>query len=144
MEYAGLEPMIEVMVNTKMCGGGIRYSKLAVELYERRTNKSVTFSASKVIDRDDPVMVAIVKELGPEANGMYTKIQLWSIPETYKNYYAVREEDGTEYLGIYYKDYKLEMIKHIIKETDYDCDRKNALILAIIAEAEIRDIPGII
>lgn len=100
---------IEVMYND--CYGGFRFSKLALDEY----NKNCIFESNGFdIDRNDPIMIGLCKQLGPAVNGPHTKIKIQMIPKIYQHYYDIDEYDGKETIVIDYTTYKLDTIKNIM------------------------------
>lgn len=117
---------IPVVVNR--CYGGYGLSEKAVEELRKRTkNESITSYSFDVCIRDEengycrhsPVLVEVVKELGTEADGKFSKLTIRYIEEKYKNHYTIEEYDGMEGICINYSQYKIDKIKEILKyETD--------------------------
>lgn len=98
---------IEIMYND--CYGGLRFSKLALEEY----NKNCIFESTTYdIDRNDPIMVGICKQLGTGVNGPHSKIKIYLLPIIYQQYYDIDNYDGKETIVIDYTTYKLDTIKN--------------------------------
>lgn len=81
------------------------YYKVPVEEYDKleaeanRTKdysatREVIFSAHNSLERDDPVLVQVVEELGAEANGDYARLDICDIPAGTR--WRIREYDGYE------------------------------------------------
>ena len=80
---------MKVVINTSF--GGFDISKEAKALYETIT--SIEFDRYEV-QRDDPVLVKIVEDLGAEANGNYAKLKVVEIPDDVD--WVIEEYDGKE------------------------------------------------
>lgn len=78
---------MKVVINT--CFGGFGLSNRAFHEYKNRTGKD-PYDA----ERDDPVLVAIVEELGDEADGDCSKLKVVEIPDDVQ--YTIEEYDGIE------------------------------------------------
>lgn len=48
-------------------------------------------------DRDDPILVQVVEELGEESSGSYAKLKIVEIPDGIE--YTIKEYDGTEWVA---------------------------------------------
>lgn len=83
---------MKVVINT--CFGGFDITKEAKALYE--TNTSIEFDRYEV-QRDDPVLVKIVEDLGVEVNGSYAKLKVVEIPDDVDWY--IDEYDGLEHVA---------------------------------------------
>lgn len=72
--------------------GGFGLSKAALDEYNKRTSKDVEWSSD--IERTDPVLVAIVEEMGDKASGDYSSLRIIDLePGTQ---YFIDEYDGWE------------------------------------------------
>ena len=89
---------MELVINK--CYGGFGLSKKAKEMYKERkgiTDKNFYDGRITRIDKD---LVAIVKELGEEANGKYASLEIVNIPDDDDIQYAISDYDGIE--TVYY------------------------------------------
>lgn len=98
---------MKVVINK--CYGGFSLSKEACELYAERKglklgewNKSWGFYEGgdfydREIKRDDPVLVQIVDELGPKADGNFAELRIVEIPDDVE--WEVYEYDGYEHVA---------------------------------------------
>ncbi len=118
------EKTVEVMYNA--CYGGFRLSKEAIKLYTEKCGSSWT------MDRTDPIMIQIVKDLGEEASDSNSVIKFETIPEKYKRYFSIDEYDGDESIQIHYDAYLISKIKEIISNTDMNAETKVCEISNII------------
>ena len=116
--------MIPVMYNT--CYGGFSLSEAAITEYNRRKspNTPKLNAMGMHIDRTDPLMIQIIREMGKQANGMCSDIRLDHIPPQYKNNYYIQEYDGTETVQIDYKGYLLDEIQKIIHDSSISAEDK--------------------
>jgi hypothetical protein len=115
----------QVMYNDQY--GGFRFSELAINEYKKKS----IFEYSDSIDRTDPIMINICKNLGCESNSIHSNIKIKEIPTIYKNYYSIKEYDGKEHIKIDYQRYQLDCIKNIIN-ADYTNDEKIAKIKTVL------------
>jgi hypothetical protein len=51
------------------------------------------------IERNDPVLVQIVEELGEEANGNYSSLKVVEIPDDVGGNWCIEENDGLEHVA---------------------------------------------
>lgn len=85
-----------IVINTKH--GGFGLSEQASRLFAQRTG--ITYDhpwADNLIARDDPVLVAIVRELGADANGSYADLKIIEVP--YGVDWQIEEYDGVEWVA---------------------------------------------
>jgi len=75
------------------------YEKIHHEESQRgRFDKSnKLYFSTRAIERDDPVLVQVVEELGKEANGKYAKLKIVEIPDDVE--YIIQEYDGLEWIA---------------------------------------------
>jgi hypothetical protein len=83
---------MKIVINT--CFGGFNISKEAKALYETITSIE---ASSHEMQRDDPVLIKIVEDLGAEANGSYAKLKVVEIPDDVD--WAIDEYDGKEWVA---------------------------------------------
>lgn len=121
---------IDVMYNA--CYGGFSLSDAAMQEYRRRcpdSNKNIT---ERSIPRHDRVMIQIVREMGQAASGTYAKVELYSIPAEYENYYGIYEYDGTESVFLKRHAYKLSLVRAIMKDQTISDTVKLARIATVV------------
>ena len=72
------------------------YNKIYAEDCIRKdfTRSNELFVTDRTIERDDPILVQVVEELGSEANGNYADLQIAEIPSG--TLYRIDEYDGNE------------------------------------------------
>jgi hypothetical protein len=104
----------QVMYNDRY--GGFRFSELAINEYKKKS----IFENCYSIDRTDPIMINICKELGGQVDSRHSSIKIKEIPIIYKNYYTIVEYDGKEHIEIDYQKYKLDQINEIINDNYTD------------------------
>lgn len=130
------EETITVLYNVKYGGWGI--SQEGIALYnERMSQLSSEYVPVKYdfgIDRHDPVLVQVWKELGDKCSGKYCAIDSVEIYKKYENYYEVNEYDGIESISINILKYKLDKIKEVIENDIGDGDEKIEVIEGILNE----------
>ncbi len=83
---------MKIVINT--CFGGFSISEEARALYKNITSIEV---GRWEIQRNDPVLVKIVEDLGAEANGDYAKLKVVEIPDDVD--WAIDEYDGKEWVA---------------------------------------------
>ena len=85
-----------IVINTKH--GGFGLSEQASRLFAQRTGIAYDQAwADKLIARDDPVLVAIVRELGVDADTRYAKLKIVEVP--YEVEWQIEEYDGVEWVA---------------------------------------------
>ncbi len=85
-----------IVINT--VHGGFGLSEQASRLFAQRTgiaNKELW--ANRDIARDDPVLVAVVRELGVDADTRYAKLKIVEVP--YGVDWTIEEYDGVEWVA---------------------------------------------
>ena len=106
----------QIPVLRNVCLGGFNPSELAIDRYNTEMLKlnpdfvPITSLGVYDLDRHDPVLVQIFKELGEAFDGDCSKTKIEYINTNYKNYYNLENYDGCEKLIIntdIYKMYKL-------------------------------------
>ena len=85
-----------IVINTKH--GGFCLSEQASRLFAQRTGIAYNdLWTDRDIARDDPVLVAIVRELGADANGNYADLKIVEVP--YGVEWHIEEYDGMEWVA---------------------------------------------
>ena len=124
---------VYVMYNS--CYGGFSLSKAAVAEYRRRSPAELR-EGGRNVERHDPVMVQIVREMGAKANGMCAKIELERIPAEYVNHYTIGEYDGLEGVQLQYDKYRVDSVREILKDRVLSKTDKLARIAAVMAPVD--------
>jgi hypothetical protein len=113
-----MEENKEEMIRVLYCDvyGGWNLSKKAIKMYRERTGKINTENPEDniyflYIERHDPILLEIYKELGKEFDGKYSQSEIEEIPKKYENYYTITEYDGLETVVIDYHKYDKDMYK---------------------------------
>ena len=83
---------MKIVINT--CFGGFNISKEAKALYETITSIE---AISHEMQRNDPVLIKIVEDLGAEANGSYAKLKVVEIPDDVD--WFIDAYDGKEWVA---------------------------------------------
>ena len=117
------------MYNT--CYGGFSFSRAAKDEYRKKCPEKEEDDCWD-IDRHDPVMVQIVKELGTRANGLCSEIQLKKIPLEYLHHYKIREYDGLERVVIDHNAYKVDKAKAILRDPSLTKSDKLTRVSAVL------------
>jgi len=128
---------IEVMYNGKY--GGFSFSEEAIDAYCETLGLKKENLYQWKIDRADPHMVAIVKELKEKANGRYADIRIRVIPKIYQDCYTIGEYDGCEYVNINYKKYKLDRIEELLDSPSLSHENKEMQIRSILETKDSSD-----
>jgi len=113
-----MEENKEEMIRVLYCDvyGGWNLSRKAIKMYRERTGKINTENPEDniyflYIERHDPILLEIYKELGTEFDGKYSQSEIEEIPKKYENYYTITEYDGLETVVIDYHKYDKDMYK---------------------------------
>jgi hypothetical protein len=120
---------VEIMFNASY--GGFSFSKAAMEEYQKRCPEKDWIEDWKM-DRHDPVMVRIVKEMGNRANGSFSNIQLQKIQSDFLHHYKISEYDGLENVVIDYNAYRIDTAKAILRDTNLTKSDKLARVSAVL------------
>jgi hypothetical protein len=83
---------MKVVINTDF--GGFGLSKIALETYAKIKGKSLGNVFHFDIERNDPVLVDIVEQLGVDANGNFAELKVVEIPDGISWY--IEDYDGIE------------------------------------------------
>lgn len=84
-----------VVINT--CYGGFGLSDRARKEYCRLAGITEQEFIDRNLDRDDPYLVKVVKELGMAANGGYSNLKIVEIPGDVS--WHISEYDGNEHIA---------------------------------------------
>jgi len=124
-----------VMYNARF--GSFSFSSEAIAEYNIRKPSDVPpirMSTCVDIDRTDSIMAQICREMGPKANGMFSKIQIEDVPVRFSECYAIREFDGLETVCISLRKYQLECILRILDTITMSNDEKIKMIKLVFSE----------
>jgi hypothetical protein len=121
------------MYNT--CYGGFSLSQAAIDEYKRRCPDGKNPRMYQM-DRDDQVMVQIIKEMGRMANGQFSDIRLQSIPVEYREHYKIEEYDGLESVVIDHNAFQVAAIKSLVRDRTLSKADKLARITAVVTQME--------
>jgi hypothetical protein len=84
---------MKIVINS--CHGGFGLSDKALEMYRARVqDTSVDYHD---IERDDPVLVGLVEELGDEVNTRFSQLKIVEIPDGIE--WTICEYDGLEWVA---------------------------------------------
>lgn len=86
--------MTEIVINT--CYGGFDLSSDALDLYATKSGRDHDGYGFD-IPRDDPHLVAVVRELGAKADGMCASLKVVEIPNEVE--WEVKDYDGVEWVA---------------------------------------------
>ena len=81
--------------------GGFSISEAAAKRYAELKGIEfvpVPYGYGRDIERNDPVLVQVVEELGSAANGSYATLRITDIPSGAQ--YRLQEYDGAEYIEL--------------------------------------------
>jgi len=121
---------VEIVYNK--CFGGFGFSSEALSEYHKRKTVDPLFDQYE-LERHDAVMVQIVKELGPKANGYCAKLGIQRIPAHFARYYEIVEYDGSESVQIKYDAYKIDTAKQLLQDSNLSKSEKIARAFAILS-----------
>jgi hypothetical protein len=90
--------MAKVKVAYNNCFGGFGLSKEGLELYNKKRDALNLPQVSKYGSyvRHDVSLIEVIEELGTNANGKYSELRIYEIPNEYMNCYYINEYDGKE------------------------------------------------
>jgi hypothetical protein len=86
---------MKIVINK--CYGGFGLSKEAMDLYLEKKGMQGEKIHPLEIERDDPVLVEVVEELGILASGNYAEVEVVDIPDDVK--WEIEEYDGNEWVA---------------------------------------------
>ena len=115
------EKTFHIIHNAKY--GGYGFSDTAKELYcsvKGLEPCSIDYDAT----RTDPVMVGIVKRLGPLANSDFSDLRILELPKKYDGFYFIEEYDGSEDITIDHSLYKLETIREELEDGEKSAEER--------------------
>jgi hypothetical protein len=81
--------MAKIVINS--CYGGFSLSNMAVKRYEELGG---SYQGHNSCDRNDPILVQVVEELGDDANGSCAELEIVELPAG--TLYRITEYDGYE------------------------------------------------
>ena len=84
-----------IVINT--CYGGFSISGEAEKLYKERAGITDPEWWHCDLNRDDSILVSIVRELGVDANGDHSKLKIVEIPAEVE--WQIEENDGREWVA---------------------------------------------
>ena len=84
-----------IVINT--CYGGFGLSDKAIGMYLKLTGITETDFHHREIDRADPYLVQVVKELGSKANGSHAELKIVEVPADVQ--WHIAEYDGNEWVA---------------------------------------------
>ena len=122
------KPMFYVMYNNRI--GGFGLSNAAIKLYNQRKPEDAPdvseagYASGRDLDRTDPVMVQVVRELGDKTNTAFSRICLEELPDEYKGFYSIDEFEGAETVRIEHDKYSLHRIEEIMKDPELCAEDK--------------------
>jgi hypothetical protein len=121
---------IPVMYN--VCFGGFGLSAAAMAEYRHRCPEVAEDLPDFRIARHDPVMVAIVEEMGAAASDRYASVRIARIPAQYVNHYEIAEYDGMESVVLCKERFKLDAVRAILGDRVSSKAEKLARIAAVV------------
>ena len=84
---------MKIVINA--CYGGFELSKEALALFSERSGTTITYEGN--IERNNPILVEIVEQLGEAADGNYAELKVVDIPDDVQ--WQVEEYDGNEWVA---------------------------------------------
>jgi len=108
MRYAELKGMTlyhkkSLMVNQYFTMPVDEYDRLYAECREKKNYDAINgaFFSDQRIERNDPVLIQIVEELGEESWGTYAKLKVVNIPDDTR--WEIHDYDGSEHVAEYHR-----------------------------------------
>ena len=129
-----MSPPLKLVLNG--CHGGFGLSDKAIEKLRKLKNvppppgKGDYFHVDfyDYDKRSDPDLIAVVEELGEEANGEFADLYIEEVGEHLLDIYYIDEYDGYEYIAISIKNYEKK-----IKKQKRKCEKRKEKIKQKIA-----------
>lgn len=87
--------MANIVINT--IHGCFGLSEKAQQMFIERTGITDPDWSDMDCDRDDPILVAIVRELGKKANNRYANLKIVEVPDGVE--WGIEEYDGIEWVA---------------------------------------------
>jgi hypothetical protein len=84
---------MKIIINT--CYGGFGLSKEALALFNERSGTIIIYEHD--IERNNPILVEIVEQLGEAADGGFAELKVVEIPDDVK--WQIEEYDGNEWVA---------------------------------------------
>ena len=86
---------MKIVINK--CYGGFGLSEEAMEMYLEKKGMQGENLHDSEIERNDPVLVEVVEELGILASGKYAEVEVVDIPDDVE--WEIEEYDGNEWVA---------------------------------------------
>jgi hypothetical protein len=83
---------MKIVINN--CHGGFGLSKEALDLFNERSGTNILYYNTEHIDRNNPILVEIVEQLGKAAHGQFAVLKVVEIPDDLE--WEIEEYDGAE------------------------------------------------
>jgi hypothetical protein len=84
---------MKIVINA--CYGGFGLSKEALALYNERSGTTITYERD--IERNNPILVEIVEQLGEDASSSFAELKVVEIPDDVV--WGIEEYDGNEWIA---------------------------------------------
>ena len=84
---------MKIVINN--CYGGFGLSKEALALFNERSGTTITYECN--IERNNPILVEIVEQLGESANTRFSELKVVEIPDNVR--WQIEEHDGKEWIA---------------------------------------------
>ena len=115
---------VEVIYNT--CYGGYSFSKEAIQEYRRRL--ALQYESLGALEegvdtgdsdlRTDPIMVGVVKEMGPRSYGTHAELKIAQVPLRFAEHYVIEDYDGYESVSLNWDEYRLTKISKAVDQSE--------------------------
>ena len=84
---------MKIVINTSH--GGFGLSKEALALFNERSGTTITYECN--IERNNPILVEIVEQLGEAADGNYAELKVVEIPDDVQ--WLIQDYGGDEWIA---------------------------------------------
>lgn len=84
---------MKIIINT--CCGGFGLSKEALALFNERSGTTIRYERD--IERNNPILVEIVEQLGESADGGHAELKVVEIPDDVQ--WQIEEYNGNEWVA---------------------------------------------
>lgn len=131
--------MLSVLINERH--GGFRLSAQAIDEYNRRKGPDAPAlrNGTTDVERTDPLMVRIVKEMDGLASGAYAKVVVEEIPAQYVKHFRIVEYDGWESIQILHDSYALDQVRSVLDNEALSVEDKLVQLRSVVQKEAPQD-----
>lgn len=97
MAELGSEPMIKELANHADRVAAFERGDLGYDGEPLKAYTAEWYGGARDVERDDPILIQVIEELGPAANGDHALLEIVDIPDDVK--WEIAEYDGSEHVA---------------------------------------------